>query len=1039
MPRVATFFKVALLLASAETGALMAGERLFVDGTGTPELAARSEEVAGKARVLRSATRAFAAEGDFGEIAVLEDDGTLVVDGVSNSDEIVRRFFESHPDQYDHVAINFDFPMTPEAGFAFERNVRNDVQGIGLPIFDNGATYGTTFLTTFINMNDLGEYTTYPYFGVVLSHEAGHRFLAYVDTQMCGTFLLSSRCIHWSFYHSTGGSFLYGHDWIDNGNGTFTSSNEETVYGEVDQYLMGLRDAATVTQPLFVLQNPSGCLYNNNPVPCPTVDDIPLNGYTVTATKTPYTVADILNGYGPRIPDAATAPKAFRMAFVLVVAKGLYPPSPASLAKLDGFRQQFEPSYVASTSGLGSMDTRLYLPGEPPHPAFYATPTKAIPGTSIQFTDDSRNGPVASWSWDFGDGTTSSARNPVHSYGAPGLYDVKLTVANLNGAESRTKSGYVDIQIRPPVADFVGDVSLGPAPLTVSFTDQSIWSPATWLWDFGDGSTSTAQNPTHVYTTPNASFLVKMTATNVHGANVRGRPNYVVTGTKIYQEGFESGGPGWTHGANSGTDDWQVGPPQGDGGDPAAAHGGAAVYGTDLGGATDGKYTPGEDSWLLSPGIDGSSASHVALTYWRWLTVEDGLYDHARMTVNNRIYYSNPVGTGVSRLEDWYWTPETFDVTKVAAGDPAFHVRFSMQTDGSIQFGGWNVDDVAVYSTPEGPYWNGPRILAGPGHGPGNPNQAEIVDGLGRVQSSWLAYGSGTMGTNVAGSDVDGDGFREAVTGPGPGPTLGPHVRAFNPWDGTPIAKVSYYAYGTLRYGVNVAGGNLDGDRFDEIGTGPGAGAVFGPHVRGWNVDNGAVTAISKVSYFAYSTLKYGCLVAQGDVDTDPSYDEIVTGPGPGANFSAHLRGWNYDGASITPLPGFSAFVFSPSTYGLNVGTADLAGADREEILAARGPAPTNIGELEALNYASGFLGVLNSSAMSPFVTLYGVRVGGGELGAPKDHLVAGPGPAPTAPSQLRGYTYTVASPPGWRVDQDVNGVVFPTFYGTIAAVGNIQ
>ena len=80
----------------------------------------------------------------------------------SNSDEIVRRFFATHPDQYEQVFLNFSFPMEPGAGFAFESNIANDVQGIGLPIYDGGAAYGTVNLASYLNMNDLGEFSGLP-------------------------------------------------------------------------------------------------------------------------------------------------------------------------------------------------------------------------------------------------------------------------------------------------------------------------------------------------------------------------------------------------------------------------------------------------------------------------------------------------------------------------------------------------------------------------------------------------------------------------------------------------------------------------------------------------------------------------------------------------------------------------------------------------------------------------------------------------------------------------------------------------------------
>ena len=69
-----------------------------------------------------------------------------------------------------------------------------------------------------------------------------------------------------------------------------------------------------------------------------------------------------------------------------------------------------------------------------------------------------------------------------------------------------------------PVADFNANPTSGSAPLTVQFTDTSINNPTCWLWDFGDGKTSTEQNPTHTYST-NGKYTVKLTASNADGNN----------------------------------------------------------------------------------------------------------------------------------------------------------------------------------------------------------------------------------------------------------------------------------------------------------------------------------------------------------------------------------------------------------------------------------------------------------------------------------------------------------------------------------------
>ncbi len=79
---------------------------------------------------------------------------------------------------------------------------------------------------------------------------------------------------------------------------------------------------------------------------------------------------------------------------------------------------------------------------------------------------------------------------------------------------------------QPPVADFVGNPTSGTVPLTVNFTDQSTNSPTSWSWDFGDTGRSTAQNPSHEYTST-GSYTVSLTATNAQGSDTETKPDYI--------------------------------------------------------------------------------------------------------------------------------------------------------------------------------------------------------------------------------------------------------------------------------------------------------------------------------------------------------------------------------------------------------------------------------------------------------------------------------------------------------------------------------
>ena len=109
-----------------------------------------------------------------------------------------------------------------------------------------------------------------------------------------------------------------------------------------------------------------------------------------------------------------------------------------------------------------------------------------------------------SYSWDFGDGATSSERTPGHSYAAPGSYTWTM-VATVPGGASCTKSGAVTVTVPPCYIGCKGTASAnsGPSPLAVSFTAEATLSycaeQAAYSWSFGDGDTSGEQNPSHEY------------------------------------------------------------------------------------------------------------------------------------------------------------------------------------------------------------------------------------------------------------------------------------------------------------------------------------------------------------------------------------------------------------------------------------------------------------------------------------------------------------------------------------------------------------
>jgi len=104
-----------------------------------------------------------------------------------------------------------------------------------------------------------------------------------------------------------------------------------------------------------------------------------------------------------------------------------------------------------------------------------------------------------------------------------------LTVPAFAEAGDTSGPGYITVT-NPPVAEFFSSTRLGPAPLTVSFADTSRGiSPMGYHWDFGDGSTSDRQNPTHTYTA-DGEYTIRLTVTNIYGTDTRSEPAYIQVG-----------------------------------------------------------------------------------------------------------------------------------------------------------------------------------------------------------------------------------------------------------------------------------------------------------------------------------------------------------------------------------------------------------------------------------------------------------------------------------------------------------------------------
>ncbi|MFO7539789.1 MAG: PKD domain-containing protein [Chloroflexota bacterium] len=163
--------------------------------------------------------------------------------------------------------------------------------------------------------------------------------------------------------------------------------------------------------------------------------------------------------------------------------------------------------------------------GNVPEPGFTAAPRLGFLTTTVTFTNTSLY--ADSFIWDYGDGNSSDTIEAVHvyTYTTPGAYTVTLTAVNEYQANSHTEAEYITVYDLPQ-ADFTATPPLyGLAPLSVSFSNQSQHA-VSYAWDFGDGHSSQAVAPTHVYTEA-GMYTVTLTAANPFGSHTLTRTQYI--------------------------------------------------------------------------------------------------------------------------------------------------------------------------------------------------------------------------------------------------------------------------------------------------------------------------------------------------------------------------------------------------------------------------------------------------------------------------------------------------------------------------------
>jgi hypothetical protein len=269
---------------------------------------------------------------------------------------VASTFLESFAARYDSINGWLGVPKSLGGGaFAYEFSIKNDIRGIGQPIFDATQHVGSRGrMSSFVQMGALQNYPADPdttFLGTntsmdVLGQEVGHRWLAFLAVFQPGNPALLGRSLaHWSFNFHSQASDMEGNAIRDNGDGSFTTIEATSRYSELDQYVMGLRSASEVDDMFYVEggADPSAA---------------PAIGTFFHGTRRDVTMQDIIAAEGPRVPSSSAAPKDFNMAFVLITRPG-EAPRPGSIEKLERFRARWVEYWNQATDGRSTVDTTM--------------------------------------------------------------------------------------------------------------------------------------------------------------------------------------------------------------------------------------------------------------------------------------------------------------------------------------------------------------------------------------------------------------------------------------------------------------------------------------------------------------------------------------------------------------------------------------------------------------------------------------------------------------------------------------------------------
>ena len=196
---------------------------------------------------------------------------------------------------------------------------------------------------------------------------------------------------------------------------------------------------------------------------------------------------------------------------------------------------------VSNTAGSDTKTVQNYISvnAAQVQANFTASATSIMEGASVTFTDQSANNPTQ-WNWTFegGNPSVSTQKNPSVTFAKAGSYGVTLKVSNDNSTDEIMKSGYIQASMPAPVAAFTAGTTNIMAGSSVQFTSTSTNATSySWSFEGGNPSTSTQANPSVQYPNP-GTFAVTLTASNASGSNTQVKSGLITVTAPAMQAVF---------------------------------------------------------------------------------------------------------------------------------------------------------------------------------------------------------------------------------------------------------------------------------------------------------------------------------------------------------------------------------------------------------------------------------------------------------------------------------------------------------------------